>query len=407
MILAAATAVAVAFVPLLGTPLFNARMSLSARPVGELLVLLGFLALVGSARTGQVGLFIVGTGCFMLALLGSKFAMQVLVGFALVSLLLFGDATLVKAVLVAIAVGAVLTRGYLLRVLWANLRYLHHYFLVVQRRHVLVKDRAVIFSLRSFRRHLGRGRRYAAARLLSPDHILLYTLLHFSPLLPFLWVVYRHGLSLGSWSVPELRLYYQFGVGALVLFALTSLRPFRFLGEAERYFAYGAFPIALLVAVEWVERPDVTLRVLIAAAIGVAVVVQMLLMGYSIAWFSLNEDREDKLRSLLEFLGTRPATTTLCIPFRSAAYFAAHVPRPYVFLQLAYSTRDYPRHYYDTLFGPWPFLTPRGVETLIAQYAPGSVVVQADELEQPTADVLATTGYRQVYGDGAYLVFER
>lgn len=408
VILAAATAGTVAFVPLIGTtPLFNARMSLSARPVGELLVLLGFLGAASSARPGHAALFALAAVCLMLALLGSRYAMQVVIGFALVSLLVFGDVTFAAAALTAIAVGAVVTRGYLLRVLWGNVRFLHHYCLVVQQRHVLVKDRAVVFSLRSFRRQLGRGRRYAAANLLSPDHTLLYTLLHFSPLLPFLWVVYRHGFSLASWPGPELRLYYQFGVGALLLFALTSLPPFRFLGEAERYFAYGAFPIALLVAVEWVARPDLTLRFLIAAAVGVAAVVHMLVMGYSIAAFSPNEGREEKLRSLVEFLGAGPAVTTLCIPFRSAAYFAAHVPRPYLYHQLGYSTRDYPRDYCDRVFGPWPILTARGVETLIEQYSPGSVIAERDKLDQATADVLSRSGYRQVFDAGDYAVFER
>lgn len=408
VILAAATAATVGFVPLIApTPLFNARMSLSARPVGELLVLLSLVGLASSARPGHSALFALAAACLTLALLGSRFAMQVVIGFALVSLLMFGDATLAAAALAAIAVGAIVTRGYLLRVMWGNVRYLHHYCVVVQKRHVLVKDRAVILSLRSFRRQLARGRRYAAANLLSPDHTLLYTLLHFSPLLPFLWVVYRHGLNLASWSAPELRLYYEFGVGALVLFALTSLPPFRFLGEAERYFAYGAFPIAFLVAVEWVARPDLALKVLIAAAVGLVVVVQMLLMGYSIAGFSPNEGREEKLRSLLEFLSTRPATTTLCIPFRNAAYFAAHVQRPYLFHQLACSTRDYPRDYCDTLFQPWEFLTPRGVAALIEQYSPGSVIVEREELDQLTADVLSKKGYRSAYDTGDYAVFER
>jgi hypothetical protein len=181
-----------------------------------------------------------------LTLLTSKFGAQVLVFFTLILAALLRSPSLLMLPLLSIIFAIILSRGHYLRVLIGQIKssirykkFMHKF--PINYRNELAEFKSLLVSMRE-RDFLKSGRALwniinnNTYVILAVRNIMLFMAIYFGIMHFSLIISNPIILFLCSWITAS-----------LVLFSLTSLRPFLFLGEAERYIEHSILPQVLLV----------------------------------------------------------------------------------------------------------------------------------------------------------------
>lgn len=304
------------------------------RPFGELLytvVMTGVLLFLIEGSAIGLGAALLAAG---LLLLSSKFAAQVLLFCTPVMALLARDARLVLLLPAAFLVAMGLSGGgywWILRTQWVHLR---HYRRTLQYEHpVLARRNRGRDLLRAVAAVLSAPRdrvRWTAVIQLAEANTLLQFLLRnvlwCAVVLLSLVSVANHGTSVatpwGGWLLAWM-------LPPLVPFLVTSLRDFRFLGEAERYPEYGIAPAALLGAVGGLLLPPALQRLVLTGYVATV----FLAGAYTYARLRWNATRlkTAALDELVAYLATQPATAVAVpLPWHLAFQLAPDAPCAFV-----------------------------------------------------------------------------
>jgi hypothetical protein len=220
------------------------------RTLGELFFMLSISCSVIHFLDGGL-LFLLGAGLFGgLLLLTSKFGTQVLVFFYMIFLFWFREATWVMVLLMSFFIAWLFSGGHYKDVLLGHWEHCRYYRKAISERFYMVRDKNRWVSLINLFREFNRAPLRAARIVLLENTYIL--LLIKNPQIVYLLFVSL--LTTSGYTRNSAFLFVWIGAAALA-FLLTSLKPFLYLGEADRYFEYALFPQLLLLAVSGYAFP--------------------------------------------------------------------------------------------------------------------------------------------------------
>ena len=214
----------------------------TARTPGELLFTLsvacGYIYFIDG-----VLLFLLLAGFFGgLLLLTSKFAAQVFLFFNLIIFFFSQDLSWLGIPCLAILFALIMSRGHYKEVALGHWDHCQYYRRAISKRFYLVAGKNKLKDIKTLIPDLFRTPGKAAQTILM-DNTYLQLIIK-NPQLFFLAFIFSPGLSETGGINTVL---YIWTGASLLAFFITSLRPFLFLGEAERYLEYALLPQFLLI----------------------------------------------------------------------------------------------------------------------------------------------------------------
>jgi hypothetical protein len=326
------------------------------RPFGELL----YTATTGSAlwyvHDGHAAVAIAAVMTGGLLLLSSKFAAQVLLFCTPILALVTGEGRLLLLLPLAVGAALALSFGGYWWVARAQFAHLRFYRRRLQYEHPVLRIRnrgreLLRAAFRAVRHPADKEARVALIRL-AEGHTFLQFLLR-----NVLWcgTVILIVLSVfPPWQ--DAMLDWQIGligwaVAPVVPFLVSSLRDFRFLGEAERYPEYGLAPVAILAA-GGLLGVDAPLRGWLLAGYALTLVP---VIGYTVSrlWWNSRLLDGESLDGLTAYLRTLPAgSVIISLPWHLTFQVTMDLEHRYVAaLDAARWCRDY-----DRIFAQYPWI---------------------------------------------------
>ncbi|MBW1788825.1 MAG: hypothetical protein JRK53_19760 [Deltaproteobacteria bacterium] len=212
------------------------------RTLGELLFLLSMACSTVGALEGSVA-FLIAAGVFGgLLMLTSKFGVQVFLLIHAVHLLILGSMVWLAVPVMSVIWALIFSWGHYGRVAsghWAHCRY---YRRAISRRFYMVTGKNRWADVKAVIPNLIRAPKKAARTLLMDNTYFL--LIIKNPQLFYVIWLYMSARPPGN---PVSHLLATWVAGGLLAFCLTSLKPFLFLGEADRYLEYVLAPQFILI----------------------------------------------------------------------------------------------------------------------------------------------------------------
>lgn len=374
------------------------------RPFGELVytaMMSGALFYLIEGSPAGLGVALLAAGVLLLS---SKFAAQVLAFCTPVVALLAHDARVLLLLPAAFLVAMGLSGGgywWILRTQWVHLR---HYRQTLQYEHPML-----------IRRNRGRdlARAMGAALAAPQDRARWIRLIQLAESHSFLQFLLRNVLWFGvaalylSGLLPRgsgtggvwVGWLLAWTVAPLVPFLLTSLRDFRFLGEAERYPEYAITPAAVLAGAAVLVLSPTFRSVVIAAYLFSLVIAE----AYTIARLRWNASRQE-VRALDEvsaFLAAEPTTAVAVpLPWHLAFQLAPDVRCGFVAgLDASVWCDDA-----SPIFAAYPWLRPE-VSRWPGSYAASLVLVDRAALQTEAAPNYDFTALQLAFENDAFQVY--
>ena len=226
---------------------WNAKnMGLSARGFGLLIGQLFTYTIVFYLRGDSVNWFSMMTFASFLVLLGSQFAFQYVFFITLLISIITWDFQLMLPILISLIVFRIFFPKFSKEFFRGQCNHKINYALylaplnILKNRPSIYRDFIYDFWLKLYR--------FKSNNIRTIYYIYSNPLLELIYGFPFLWLILFYKFKKGSWILlkPEIFLNIPYSeitinsldtviLGSLVIFFLTSLRPFRFLGEPQRY----------------------------------------------------------------------------------------------------------------------------------------------------------------------------
>ncbi|HEU4799730.1 MAG TPA: hypothetical protein VFS94_03805 [Gemmatimonadales bacterium] len=351
------------------------------RPFGEMLYAAAMASSLWYLQDGHVAAAVAAVLVGGLLLLSSKFAAQVLLFCTPIISLIMGDARLLLLLPLAMGAALVMSGGGYWWVMRAQLAHLRFYRQRLQYEHPVLSTRnrgrdLVRAAGRVLRHPADREARIALIRL-AEGHTFLQFLLR-----NVLWCGVLALLALSvfpawsgavrGWQVALI----AWAVAPVAPFLLSSLRDFRFLGEAERYPEYGLAPVAVLAAAGLLAVPA-ALRWWLVAGYVLTLVPAFAYTVSRLRWNSRRLDG-DALDALTAWLRTLPAgSVILSLPWHLAFQVMLDLDHRYVAgIDAARWCRDY-----DRIFTRYPWLI-TDLDQWRREYGADVVVVDWPALEK-------------------------
>lgn len=374
------------------------------RPFGELvftvLVIGALLYLVEGRPAG----LLVAAGAGGLLLLSSKFAAQVLLFTVPLMALLMRDARILLLLPVALAVALAASAGGYWWILRTQILHLSHYRRRVQYDHPALasrnRGRALLGAFaRCLRVPQDPAARMNLARLAEGHTLLQFVLRN------VLWIgvvafaaagVFGEWTALGNGWKAWLC---AWAVAPIGPFLLTSLKHFRFLGEAERYPEYGLTPVAVLGAIGLVLLPGGLRTGLLALYVLTAVPAFV----YTVARLRWNHRRltAPELDQLACYLASAPeGAIVVPLPWHLAFHLAPDVSVRFVAaMDAGVWCRDY-----DEIFAIYPWILP-DVARWQERWGASLVVVDRSAMSSDEVPMYDFGGFELLFDTGRYQVF--
>jgi hypothetical protein len=213
------------------------------RTLGELFFTLCMMCSAVHFFQGKVGFLLVAGLFGALILLTSKFGLQVFVFFYLAFLVFLRGSTWIAVLLLAFFTAWLFSWGHYKDVFLGHIEHCEYYRKAISKRFYLVSAKNRWAGLKTVV-HEWKRAPLEAARILLMDNTYVLFLVKNPQLVYLLVLLFAAGYTYHAVSGL---LFTWIGAGVLAFF-LTSLRPFLFLGEADRYLEYILFPQMLLIS---------------------------------------------------------------------------------------------------------------------------------------------------------------
>ena len=328
---------------------------ITPRPLGELffsaLMIAGGMLAAGGGLV-WAGIAAVAGGCMLMS---SKFAAQVLLACAVPCALVAQSYWPVLLVPIALAGAMVVSGGRYRWVLEAHVRHLAIFRQRLQHEHPVLLERndwghLVHCAGRALRSPGDAEARLDLARVAEHNTILQFLLRN------VLWIGTLAAFAIGwapTWPAEgEWRSWLlAWSVAPLVPFAISSVRRWRFLGEAERYPEYAIAPIALLAAMALAGAAP-AVRSAILTAYGLLTLPPLIYSAARQRWNAKRAQWGPELDELIAYLRTQPPSVILPVPWLAAYVIAPEVEHRF----LAGNDGTTWQKEYDRFFAryPWP-----------------------------------------------------
>lgn len=351
------------------------------RPFGELLYSLTLVASVIHLNDGGAGAAVVAAATGGALLLSSKFGAQVLLFCIPTMAAVMSDLRMLLLLPLSVIAAMLLSAGAYRWVIRAQLIHLGFYRRRLQYEHPVLQSRNrgrdLLRSLWRLLRRSGEGGDWRNFIRLAEGHTFLQFLLR-----NVLWcgVMVLLALSVFPQWPAEMRDWQlaliAWAAAPLGPFLLSSLRDFRFLGEAERYPEYGLAPVSVLAGIGLMSIGP-SLRGWLLVAYVLTLVPAFAYTWSRLRWNSRKLDG-DALDALSAWLRTRPAgSVIMSLPWHLSFQVMSELDHRYVAgLDAARWCRDY-----DELFERYPWLK-ADLGRWRADYGAELVVVDRQALEK-------------------------
>ena len=212
------------------------------RTLGELLFLLSMSCSTVGAIEGSMA-FLAGASVFGgLLMLTSKFGVQVFLLLHVVNLFILGNMIWLAVPVMSIVWALIFSWGHYRRVASGHLAHCQYYRRAISRRFYLVTEKNRWADVKALIPNLVRAPKKAARTLLM-DNTYFLLIIKNPQLFYMVWLYFSAGPS----DRPVSIILSTWVAGGLLAFCLTSLKPFLFLGEADRYLEYILAPQFILI----------------------------------------------------------------------------------------------------------------------------------------------------------------
>jgi hypothetical protein len=367
------------------------------RTLGELQFTLAMAAAV-CFRCGEGDAFFVIAaffgGCLFLT---SKFGIQVYLFFHLFLAVVDANPIWILFVLAGFLAALLLSLGHYLVVAKGHWEHSRYYRAVIAPRFHMVKNFNRWEDIRNLLRNLFRNPRQAAQTLLMHNSYTQLLIKH--PQLVYLG--YLLAFAPGAIAVHALMLGW-IGAG-LSAFLLTSLKPFRFLGEADRYLEYTLVPQLLLLASAAAFR-DFAPVLLVYELVWYAVFV-----GIFIFRFSQDAKRLPAFRELVEFIRSRDDIQRLLpIYLGEANQLAYDSSKGVLHFPANFRKRFFPYAAFTSLYEKvYPFPA-EDLPSVMQRYRLDAVYYSGSDLRKAEANGIQYNfdGWVTVFSNAAYTVMQ-
>lgn len=220
------------------------------RTLGELFFMLSISCSIIHFLDGGL-IFLLGAGLFGgFLLLTSKFGAQVFLFFHIVFFLCFRQATWLMVPLISLLFACLFSWGHYKDIFLGHWEHCQYYRKAISRRFYMVTNKNRWADLKTLLRNFYRAP-YKAAKTVLMDNTYILLVIKNPQLLYVFFLLLTKRYTPNNVSVFLL---VWIGAG-LLAFCLTSLRPFLFLGEADRYLEYVLFPQFLLITMSGYAFP--------------------------------------------------------------------------------------------------------------------------------------------------------
>lgn len=213
------------------------------RVLGEFLAGLSFMASFLYYFNGSMLWGTVSVLASAVALLTSKFSAQVILFFSLILALFLKSIFFFLLPIFALIAAMVLSGGYYLKVLKGHFGHLYIFKKVTMKKYLSVKNKNRLIDVTSLLRDLFYNYKKAFNTLFINNTFLIVAIRN--PQLALLVPIYM--VLLPHFDIREPRFFLTaWVVASLICFVVTSLKPFQFLGEGDRYLEYSILPQMIL-----------------------------------------------------------------------------------------------------------------------------------------------------------------
>jgi hypothetical protein len=284
---------------------------LNPRPLGSLLVSVGFLGTLWFVWNGTWFFLILGVIAFGLASITHKFTLQVIIFLSPVMSILTGSLWFLAALGSGFAAAILITRGRALRMWSSHVGYSRLYRSHIAPRFPIVRDTAWSILRNALQEARGKGnwRREAIKLVFNNEIDWIVQLTWLAPVGIFLAAA-----TFVPLNVPVQFLHLGYWVlGATLIGLLTTIRPLRFLGQPTRYLEYAALPASVFLAYAAVALPELTYsRAVVIAALALFLIV--VAVYYGVALMVQQRIKLDAFFEAVAWLAEQPPQVVLCAP---------------------------------------------------------------------------------------------
>ncbi len=263
--------------------------TLSPRAFGELLLTAAIGIFSLALITNRPGLLAVSVFIGAFVFISSKFGIQAFIGFGLIGMFFFG---IKSFLLVAFSFGLsiILSRGKSLKVILGQIRHSCFYKKAIAASYTGVREKNNFSADLCNLRNAFKNPRAAFHTLHTNSFLLLFT--QYPLFILFLWFVFCQ--DYGLWGgYPLMSWVWIF----LVLMVITSQGYLKFLGEAERYMNFAAFPLSFIGAITLIHFNQPVTGLLF-------VVLVIIFNSVNFLRFTRSHGKADSLPDVIEYLNT-------------------------------------------------------------------------------------------------------
>jgi hypothetical protein len=294
---------------------------LSPRPVGELFGSLAILFSLLFVWFNDIPSMILGMVFLSLVLLSSKFGSQAMIFIYVILAIILLNPYLLLILLGGYGIALLISLGHYLKVISGHVRHSRFYRRTLVHKHSWAKQISASGGAIATQEKVG-PKALAVSLLKNP---IFFALTH----APLIVIILIAGImDFGAFSNEAVNLsLLAWVLASFIPVLVVSLRPLRFLGEAERYLEYGVIPLCALVPIILYELSSVGLWILLLVAFLWSM--GLIWVNYRVSFkefVSRPGDPED-LIEVLQRLNEIPSGNVLCVPITTSfalAYYTHH-----------------------------------------------------------------------------------
>jgi hypothetical protein len=348
---------------------------LSPRPFGELFASLALLFSLLFLWFGSIPSIVLAMFFLSFVLLSSKFGAQAVIFMYVIMAVVLLNPYVLLILLGGYAIALVISLGHYLKVTSAHIRHTRFYRSTLVHKHSWAKGISGQ-GARATQEKVG-SKALAVTLLKNP---VVFALSH-SPLIVILLMAgimdYRliiddtFNFSLFAWVLAS-----------FIPVVVVSLRPLRFLGEAERYLEYGVIPLCALVPMALYELNSVALWILMFGVLLYSI--GLIWVNYRVAFreFVARPGDPEDLVEVVQRLNEIPSGKVLCIPITTSFALAYHTNHNTLFWGGNIPSEDFSSDDFNFIFkDEFPFPS-EDLDSLASRYGLTHVLIWKQSLDR-------------------------
>jgi len=360
-------------------PVTARLFGIKARAMGGALSFAYFLCLGGFLMDENIYLAIMSSVFFVLSIMSSSFAMQNIIFITIIISVFYFNFLPCLLLILSIVVGYLIPSTGIRKILTHKWNHYLWYFKNQKGTTVEKRNRLKFFFLLPI--YLFRKPKQFIDQVFRNQSfiIALYSI-------PGLFLIFYYNLVVGDGSIMYsqgswIEYFFFLTVGSIIIFILTSLKPFLFLGQAERYFEYSSVFITILTIYYWtsLSRPLSDLLFLILFQISMVISNFIYIKKNEYARHFKDLTFLDKEKKLIDFLNSNSSIKRiLSIPIKYSyklAYYMKNSDKKYYFANQTTNANGFKNTLEDTIGYSLPtseldqFKNKYDIDSLIVQNA--------------------------------------